>query len=156
MCRWSFKWVEEIIFVDENDGQTSLIWFPGWGDPHAPKAGQWGRLSGFPGVTGWSISKNTKINTTVRAFQTKHISDPACPIVRALRSAHFAICINTTRVVITVITALLLQGRNMAVIAFQITGPSTGSGNGLVPNRRQAITWTNEISTLSYWRHNHW
>ena len=100
--------------------------------------------------------QNTKINTTVRAFQTKHISDPACPIVRALRSAHFPICINTTRVVITVITALLLQGRNMAVIAFQITGPSTGSGNGLVPNRRQAITWTNEISTLSYWRHNHW
>ena len=41
---------------------------------------------------------------------------------------------------VTVITALLLQGRNMAVMAFQITGPSTGSGNGLAPNRRQAIT----------------
>ena len=32
--------------------------------------------------------QNTKINTTVRAFQTKHVSDPACPIVWALRSAH--------------------------------------------------------------------
>ena len=99
--------------------------------------------------------QNTKINTTVRAFQTKHVSDPACPIVRALRSAHFAICINTTRVIITVITALLLQGRNMAVMAFQITGPSTGSGNGLAPNRRQAITWTNETPTLFNWRRNH-
>ena len=98
--------------------------------------------------------QNTKINTTVRAFQTKHVSDPACPIVRALRPAHFAIYINTTRVVITVITALLLQGRYMAVMAFQITGPSTGSGNGLAPNRRQAITWTNETSTLSHWRRN--
>ena len=93
-----------------------------------------------------------KINTTVRAFQTKHVSDPACPIVRALRSAHFAFCINTTRVVIT---ALLLQGHNMAVMAFQITGPSTGSGSGLAPNRRQAITWTNETSTRSHWRRNH-
>ena len=116
---------------------------------------QWGRLSGLPGVTGWSNSKNTKINTTVRAFQTKHVSDPACPIVRALRSEHFAICINTTRVVITIITALLLQGCNMAVMAFQITGPSTGSGNGLASNRRQDIAWTNETSTLSHWRRNH-
>ena len=96
--------------------------------------------------------QNTKINTSVRTFQTKHVSDPACPIVLALRSAHFAICINTTRVVIT---ALLLQGRNMAIMAFQIIGPSTGSGNGLAPNRRQAITWTNETSTLSHWRRNH-
>ena len=48
------------IFVDENDGHTSVIWSPGWGNPHAPKAGQWGRLSGFPGVTGWSNSKTLK------------------------------------------------------------------------------------------------
>ena len=53
--------------------------------------------------------QNTKINTTVRAFQTKHVSDPACPIVRALRSAHFAICISTTRVVIVRRAGLLLS-----------------------------------------------
>ena len=99
--------------------------------------------------------QNTEINTTVRAFQTNTYSDPACPIVWALRSAHFAICINTTRVVITVITALLLQGRKLAVMTFQITGPSTGPGNGLAPNRRQSITWTNKTSTLSHWRRNH-
>ena len=92
--------------------------------------------------------QNNKMYTTVRQ---NTYSDPACPIVRALRSAHFAIYINTTRVV----TALLLQGRNLAVMTFQITGPLTGSGNGLAPNRRQAITWTNETSPLSHWRRNH-
>ena len=32
---------------------------------------------------------------------------------------------------------------------------TTGSGYGLAPNRRQAITWTNETSTLSHRRRNH-
>ena len=100
--------------------------------------------------------QNTKINITVRAFQTRHVLWPRMPNWRVQRSAHFAICINTTRVVITVITALLLQGRrNMAAMTFQITGPWTGSGNGLAPNRRQTTTWTNETFTLSYWRRNH-
>ena len=48
------------ICVDENDGQTNVIWSPGWGSPNAPEASQWGRLSGFPGVTGWSNSKTLK------------------------------------------------------------------------------------------------
>ena len=51
--------------------------------------------------------------------------------------------------------ALLLQWRNIAVMTFQITGPSIGLGNGLAPNRWQAIIWTNETTTLSHWRRNH-
>ena len=51
--------------------------------------------------------------------------------------------------------SLLLQWRNMAVMTFQITGSSTGSGNGLAPDKRQAITWTNETSTLSHCRRSH-
>ena len=113
----------------------------------AGRAGSWGY---------WLEQlQNTKINTTVRAFQTKYVfwsRMPHCagPAISAFRNLY-----NTIRVLITVITALVLQGRNMAVMTFQITGPSTGSGNGLAPNRRPAITWTNETSTLSHWRRNH-
>ena len=58
------------ICVDENDGQTNVIWSPGWGNPNAPEAGPTVRVP-------WSYwleqLQNTKINTTVRALQTKHV-----------------------------------------------------------------------------------
>ena len=111
---------------------------------NAPGQCEWDRRSGFPGVTGLSNSKTLKTQQWEH-FKQNTYSDPACPIVRALRSAHFAIYINATRIVITVITALLLQGRNMAVVAFQITCPSTGSGNGFSPNHMNQ--W--DIHTLS-------
>ena len=46
------------ICVDENDGQTSVIWSPGWGDPHDPKTASWAGWVGSLGLLAGATPKH--------------------------------------------------------------------------------------------------
>ena len=98
--------------------------------------------------------QNTKINTTVRAFQTKHVFWSRMPHCAGLAISAFRNLYKHNSRCYYSYYSIVITG-NLAIMTFQITGHSTGSGNGLALNRRQAITWTNETSTLSHWRRNH-
>ena len=91
MCRWSFKWVEEIAYLRWWERWSDQRHLVSWlGKPACTESRPMGPAERVPCGHWLEQLQNTKINTTVRAFQTKDVSDPACTIVRALRSAHFA------------------------------------------------------------------